>query len=274
MEMNESADYGNWVPAGMMRLLWCLTVVAVVASVLMFVLLSSRVPGIIMIVVTLWSLGMTLYMQRCRYLFDFNGGGLMGEFHKFLIDNFPWNESRRQAGVSDGRGAILDIGCGAAALTNRVAKTFPNVSVTGVDFWGAEWSYAKEQCENNAKIEGLSNRVFFQKGDAANLDFRDGAFDGAVSNFVFHEVRSAANKREVVKEALRVLKKGGAFAFQDMFGQKAVYGDMQEFVAWLKSSGTVSEIHYIPNIENQNFVPKFITAPCMIKNAGLVYGIK
>ena len=274
MEMNESADYGNWVPAGMMRLLWCLTVVAVVATVLMFVLLSSRVPGIIMIVVTLWSLGMTLYMQRCRYLFDFNGGGLMGEFHKFLIDNFPWNESRRQAGVSDGRGAILDIGCGAAALTNRVAKTFPNVSVTGVDFWGAEWSYAKEQCENNAKIEGLSNRVFFQKGDAANLDFRDGAFDGAVSNFVFHEVRSAANKREVVKEALRVLKKGGAFAFQDMFGQKAVYGDMQEFVAWLKSSGTVSEIHYIPNIENQNFVPKFITAPWMIKNAGLVYGIK
>ena len=274
MEMNESADYGTWVPAGMMRLLWCLTVVAVVATVLMFVLLSSRVPGIIMIVVTLWSLGMTLYMQRCRYLFDFNGGGLMGEFHKFLIDNFPWNESRRQAGVSDGRGSILDIGCGAAALTNRVAKTFPNVSVTGVDFWGAEWSYAKEQCENNAKIEGLSNRVFFQKGDAANLDFRDGAFDGAVSNFVFHEVRSAANKRDVVKEALRVLKKGGAFAFQDMFGQKAVYGDMQEFVAWLKSSGTVSEIHYIPNIENQNFVPKFITAPWMIKNAGLVYGIK
>ena len=274
MEMNESADYGNWVPAAMMKMLWCVTLAAAAVSVLLFALLSSRVPGIVMIVVTLYSLCMTLYMQRCRYLFDFKGGGLMGEFHQFLIDNFPWNESRRQAGVSDGRGAILDIGCGAAALTNRVAKTFPNASVTGVDFWGAEWSYAKEQCENNAKIEGLSNRVFFQKGDAANLDFRDEAFDGAVSNFVFHEVRSAADKRDVVKEAFRVIKKGGAFAFQDMFEQKAVYGDMQEFVAWLKSSGTVSEIHYIPNIENQNFVPKFITAPWMIKNAGLIYGIK
>lgn len=274
MEMNKNADYGNWVPAAMMKLLWCLTVVAVVATVLMFVLLSSRVPGIIMIVVTLWSLCMTLYMQRCRYLFDFNGGGLMGEFHQFLIDNFPWNESRKQAGISDGRGTILDIGCGAAALTNRVAKTFPNASLTGMDFWGAEWSYAKEQCERNAKIEGIANRVFFQKGDAANLDFKDGAFDGVVSNFVFHEVHSAANKREVVKEALRVLKKGGAFAFQDMFGQKAVYGDMHEFVDELKNSGTVREIHYIPNIENQKFVPKFITAPWMIKNAGLVYGIK
>lgn len=274
MEMNKNADYGNWVPAAMMKLLWCLTVVAVVATVLMFVLFSNRVPGIIMIVVTLWSLCMTLYMQRCRYLFDFNGGGLMGEFHQFLIDNFPWNESRKQAGVSDGSGSILDIGCGAAALTNRVAKTFPNASLTGMDFWGAEWSYAKEQCERNAKIEGIANRVFFQKGDAANLDFKDGAFDGVVSNFVFHEVHSAANKREVVKEALRVLKKGGAFAFQDMFGQKAVYGNMHEFVDELKNSGVVSEIHYIPNIENQKFVPKFITAPWMIKNAGLVYGIK
>ena len=64
------------------------------------------------------------------------------------------------------------------------------------------------------------------------------------------------------------------FAFQDMFGQKALYGDMNEFVYELKKSGTVSEIYYIANIEGQDFVPNFVTAPWMIKDAGLIYGIK
>ena len=62
--------------------------------------------------------------------------------------------------------------------------------------------------------------------------------------------------------------------FPDMFGQKVVYGDMNQFVEELKSSGIVSEIHYIPNIERQSFVPNFVTAPWMIKNTGLIYGIK
>ena len=49
-----------------------------------------------------------------------------------------------------------------------------------------------------------------------------------MSNFVFHEVRTAKDKRDVVRESLRVLKKGGAFSLQDMFAQKALYGDMED----------------------------------------------
>ena len=73
-------------------------------------------------------------------------------------------------------------------------------------YWGAEWNYAKEQCEKNARIEGIADRVTFQKGDAAKLDFADETFDAAVSHFVFHDVHSAKAKRDVVREALRVLK--------------------------------------------------------------------
>ena len=76
----------------------------------------------------------------------------------------------------------------------------------------------------------VADHIAFQKGDAAKLDFPDETFDAVVSNFVFHEVRTAKDKRDVVKEALRVLKKGGVFSFQDMFSQKALYGDMEEFV--------------------------------------------
>ena len=162
----------------------------------------------------------------------------------------------------------------AAALTVRCAKAFPEARITAVDYWGVEWSYAKEQCERNARIEGVADQITFWKGDAAKLDFPDGTFDAAVSNFVFHEVRSAKDKRDVVKEALRVVKKGGAFSFQDMFSQKALYGDMDEFVRILKAEG-ISEVHYIGNLEKKlEFIPGFVTTPWMIRGMGILYGKK
>ena len=136
-------------------------------------------------------------------------------------------------------------------------KWYPNTRIIGIDFWGAEWSYAKELCEKNSKLEDVDERVTFQKGDAAKLDFEDATFDGAVSNFVFHEVRSAKDKRDVVREALRVIKPGGAFAFQDMFGQKAVYGDIADFIDLLRKEHIVSEIHYIAKIEKEIPLPDF-----------------
>ena len=92
--------------------------------------------------------------------------------------------------------------------------------------------------------------------------------------FVFHEVHSAKNKRQVVKEALRIVKKGGVFSFQDMFSQKALYGDMEEFVRELKAEG-ISEIHYIGNLEKKlDFIPGFVTMPWMISGMGILYGKK
>lgn len=274
MKMSKEADYGNWVPAAMMKRLWATTGVLFLITVLLLALLRNHIPGILGLIATIAMLCVTLYMRRCRALFDFQGGGVMGEIHQFLVDHFPWEETRRMQGIQDGSGTILDIGCGAAALTNRVAKTYSNARLIGIDFWGKEWSYAKEQCEKNARLEGVDHRTSFQKGDAARLDFKDASFDGAVSNFVFHEVQSVKDKRELVREALRVIKPGGAFAFQDIFGQSSLYGDMKVFLDELRNEGTVKEIHYIANIENKADVPAFVTAPWMIKNAGLIYGVR
>ena len=57
-------------------------------------------------------------------------------------------------------------------------------------------------------------------------------------------------------------------------GQKQIYGDMEEFLKELRSEGVVREIHYIADIEKKASVPAFVTAPWMIRNAGLIYGIK
>lgn len=124
----------------------------------------------------------------------------MGKIHEFLVNHLQWN----------GNGILLDIGCGAGAVTIRCAKKFPNAKLIGMDYWGKEWDYAKEQCESNTTIEGVSDRTYFENGDAAKLSYADNTFDAAVSNFVFHEVKTQPDKQLVVREALRVVKKGGA----------------------------------------------------------------
>lgn len=256
-------DYGNWVPAAMMKMCGALTAILFCVELLSILVIHSKIMDAVVGILFLAVLCFILYMWRCRNMFDFNKGGLMGVVHEYLVKHLDW----------DGQGNLLDIGCGAGALTIRCAKRFSGAELTGMDYWGTEWSYAKEQCEKNAQMEGVAKRVHFQKGDAAKLDFADEIFDAAVSNFVFHEVRTQPDKRKVVREALRVVKKGGSFAFQDLFAQKKLYGDMEEFVEELRREG-IQEIYYIPNVEKQGFIPGFVQAPWMLSGMGLIYGKK
>lgn len=258
-----NTNYGNWVPAALMRLAWKIIGILFIFELLDLIILKNIWAAIIIGIAFLIMLALTLYMQKCRDLFDFNKGGLMGKIHEFLVNHLPW----------DGNGTLLDIGCGAGALTIRCAKKFPKAKFVGMDYWGKEWSYAKEQCESNALVEGVSDRIHFEKGDAAKLSYSDNAFDAVVSNFVFHEVKTQTDKRLVVREALRVVKKGGAFAFQDLFGQKAIYGDINIFITELKNEG-ISEIHYIPDVDKMSFIPSYVRTPWMLCGVGLIYGIK
>ena len=263
-EMKQEANYGNWVPEKALCMLFGMTALFLIIALVLGFTVENPIITAIFGVICAVTAAMAIYMYVCHEKFAFGKGNMMAGVHQNLVEHLKWN----------GEGRLLDIGCGAAALTVRCAKAFPKAKITAMDYWGAEWSYAKEQCERNARIEGIADRVTFQKGDAAKLDFADGTFDAAVSNFVFHEVRTAKDKREVVREALRVVKKGGVFSFQDMFSQKALYGDMNEFVEILKSEG-ISEIHYIGNLEKKlDFIPGFVTTPWMISGMGIIYGRK
>ena len=262
--MSKKVNYGNWVPKNMLYAGYGIGIFFGVSAVILQLILSETIATILIGGMSIISLCFAIYMHKCRNEFSFEKGGLMGKVHEYILQHLEWS----------GEGELLDIGCGAGALTIRSAKKYPKAKIMGMDYWGIEWNYAKEQCEENARAEGVSERIQFQKGDAAKLDFKTNSFDAAVSNFVFHEVRSAKDKKEVVREALRVVKKGGVFAFQDMFSQNKLYGDMRAFVEQLKKEG-IQEIHYIPFVEKKvDFIPKFITAPWMLQGIGLIYGMK
>lgn len=92
-------------------------------------------------------------------------------------------------------------------------------------------------CEKNAQIEGVGQRVSFQKSTASKLPFPDGCFEAAASNLTFHEVADARNKREVIQEALRVVKPGGKFAFQDLFLIEREFGRMDDLLQTIRGWG-------------------------------------
>ena len=179
-----------------------------------------------------------------------------------MIEHLDWN----------GEGEALDIGCGNGALAIKLAQNHGEARVLGVDYWGKKWEYSMSACERNAAIEGVSDRATFQKCSAVSLPFDDGHFDAVVSNFVFHEVGGVKEKRILIREALRVLKKNGKFAFQDEFLIKKIYGDPEALIAAIKSWG-VAKVEFIQT-RNSPFIPRLLKGPFMMGTMGMIRGEK
>jgi len=170
------------------------------------------------------------------------------------------------------RDKVLDIGTGNGVLAVKLAQRFQDACVTGMDYWGNDWEYAKAVCDENARSAGVSERVSFVKGDAAALEFADDEFDAIVSNLTFHEVKSVAQKSEVVKEALRVLKPGGVFAFVDYFYESRYYGQLSDFEARLAELG-LSKLTLVPIDQKLKF-PALLRHPKALGRVGILYGQK
>lgn len=245
-------DYGNWVSK---RLIYIPALLAVVFIALAFF-------SYFFFIVALAFLIITAYFAYAYFEFSPAGGDIQTRIRAFVLDNLDWN----------GKGEALDIGCGNGALVIKLAQKYPAALAEGIDYWAGKWGYTQKACENNAGIEGVADRTHFQYASAAVLPFADGHFDAAISNFVFHEVRDAKNKRDVVKEALRVVKKGGSFAFQDLFPIKAIYGNLDELLAEIKSWG-VEEVKFV-NTSNAGFIPVPLKLPFMIGEIGIICGKK
>jgi ubiquinone/menaquinone biosynthesis C-methylase UbiE len=118
----------------------------------------------------------------------------------------------------------------------------------------------------------VGERVSFQRASASKLPFEDGRFDAAVSNLVFHEVGDTKDKREVIREALRVVRKGGFFAFQDLFLWKAIYGEPDELLATIRSWG-VTRVEFVKTCDAP-FIPKALRLPFMVGRIGVIKGEK
>ncbi len=257
----EKPDYGNWVSRRLIYVFGILGLIFIVASILA-IFIGQDLLALPFIVLTALSLFIAVYFTYARYLFSQQGKNVQDQVWNLVMEHLEWN----------GDGRVLDIGCGNAGLTIKLAKKYPTAQIVGVDYWGQNWEYGKRTCEKNAAIEGVGNHVSFQQASASRLPFEDESFDVAVSNLTFHEVRDAKDKREVIREALRVVKKGGIFVFQDLFLIKQTYGDTDDLVRTIKGWGI--ENAEFTKTRDEPFIPRALKLPFMVGTIGIIAGKK
>lgn len=109
--------------------------------------------------------------------------------------------------VMVGAGKILDVGSGPGHLAVEIARLLPETEIVGLDLSASMIEIAEE----NVAGQGVSDRVAFRQGDAAEIPFVDCAFDFVVSSWSLHLWRNPAR---VFAEIYRVLKPGcGALVY-------------------------------------------------------------
>jgi SAM-dependent methyltransferase len=112
---------------------------------------------------------------------------------------------------------VLDVGCGRGLLAIGAAKRLKTGKVTGIDVWNPEElsGNSADAARENAKTEGVADRVRFDTGDARKLVYPDGFFDAAISSNALHNLADDHEREQALKEMLRVLKPGGRLVIFD-----------------------------------------------------------
>ncbi len=121
--------------------------------------------------------------------------------------------------VLSGDEKILDVGCGRGLLLIEAAKRLTKGGkATGVDIWTEDLSKnSAEAAKINAKIEGVSDRVRIETGDARKLVYPPANFDVVMSSLAIHNIPDHEERNQAVREMWRVLKPGGKLLIYDIF---------------------------------------------------------
>lgn len=259
--VGETPQYKVWIRLGR---LWFTSSLALVS--LVGIALSVLSPWFVLFVIPFCVfLYISVIVGMCAYRFSPMGGDFQRRIHELVTSLV-----KKQEG--DLCRKVLDVGCGNASLTVKMARQFPEGRVYGVDYWGADWSYSKQQCERNAQLEGVGERVVFDRQSASSLAFPDGDFDVIVSCLTFHEVNDAPDKLTALREALRVLRRGGQFVFLDLFGDNHFFESPEKVRQILAESG--ADVVCLKKLDQYMALPFPLTHKKAMGHAMVVAGKK
>jgi SAM-dependent methyltransferase len=150
-------NYGNWVRK---RILFVLGIATLAVGALEVVPAGAVYHAIVTIAFVLL-LVTFLFPLYAYFMFSERGGGFQAKLYGCIVQKLGQNLA----------GKYLDIGCGNGVLTISLAMHNPQAEVVGIDFWGPQWEYSKSNCEQNARLAKVADRVRFVRGDAGTLEF-------------------------------------------------------------------------------------------------------
>ncbi len=113
---------------------------------------------------------------------------------------------------------VLDVGCGLGVMLMGAAKRLTTGTAVGIDIWQTQDLSGNhpDATLENARREGVVDRVTIKTADMRQIPFPDGHFDVIVSNAAIHNVYKADERAVAVREIARVLKLGGACILADV----------------------------------------------------------
>lgn len=112
-----------------------------------------------------------------------------------------------QAGIAP-RHRVLDLGCGTATLTARIARSVPSAELIGVDVDPQALRIGR------GKLERLGLDIRLDQARTSALPYADASFDRVISSLVFHHL-TPDEKRQTAAEVFRVLRPGGELHVAD-----------------------------------------------------------
>jgi ubiquinone/menaquinone biosynthesis C-methylase UbiE len=247
--MSEKPVYSTWIRSSKIYMFWGIGIGILGLSLfgfiysIIFVIAVFSIPFIYIAII----------VSLTAYQFSSRGGNYQNKIHEIVITNCPLKDE------------VLDIGCGNGNLIIKYAKHYSNGKYIGIDYWGDDWEYSQQQCMRNDQIEGIG-RIEFIKASASKLPFENNSFSNIISCLTFHEVQDVHEKLDSLYEAIRVLKKGGEFAFFDLFDNPKYYKGKDIILNEL-------EKHGIQNTKYQN-INEFMKLPFPLNDKkSLKYGV-
>lgn len=144
------------------------------------------------------------------YMFYSSKYGKIRE-REWLLDLLP--------GGWRGDETVLDVGCGLGVMLIGAAKRLTSGgAAAGIDIWQTQDLSGNnpEGTLENARREGVAERVTIKTADMRQIPFPDSHFDVVVSNAAIHNVYKSDERAAAVREIARVLKPGGACILSDV----------------------------------------------------------
>jgi ubiquinone/menaquinone biosynthesis C-methylase UbiE len=160
-------------------------------------LVTAGAAAIYLIAITLFGIGLMLFMR-----------GVRKSVRQTIINSVPMKGDEQ----------VLDVACGAGMLLNGFAQRLTTGKAFGIDiFQPNSGGGSLAQLHENAKAEGVENKISFQNMDARHLQFEDARFGVVASSLALHHIGTTRQEIEqAVIEMVRVLKAGGYIALVDL----------------------------------------------------------
>ena len=129
---------------------------------------------------------------------------------------------------------IADLGCGVGMSTFALQDVFPNAQLTGVDLSPYFLAVARHNTDHSP-MNRQGTHPHWVHAPAENTGLPDASFDLVSTSLMFHELPQSA-AIAIFKEARRLLKPGGTFAFMDMDPNCHTFQTLPPFIFTLLKS--------------------------------------